>query len=417
MSSNDSAIPTLMDQFNSALTWGRRLALAVTGMCLVLFIAQGAWLYQTAAAIHPLAGVGSLLLMGAGITLVIIPAREFFRMPVAVRPPAIPSRGAMNLGHLAAEIRYLDRYLSNCRRNPEFASKTRAIDAARTQLAQLLARSQASPPPSVDPFDVELTAWVKATIPPILSDLDRKADRLIYQESLTVGLATAASPNGTLDAFVMLWRGVRLVSQLASLYYGRPGLWGTLAICRDVSVATAFAGYLQNVTDSLGTVLARSAGGMAGLAAAPAVDGVTNALVLIRIGYLARERCRSFRQWDTAEQRSALITALAATQKVAVGLTTEILRQATSRLGQAAGAMAGGIGRAGAVAADKMGIAVSVVVDQATDAAATISDAAEQVCGKIRDLHQSLQDRFFGRAEPPGWTHASQRPPNSDDRR
>ena len=136
----------------------------------------------------------------------------------------------------------------------------------------------------------------------------------------------------------MLWRSVNLVSRLAVLYYGRPGFWGTLAICRDVSIATALAGYLQNVTDSLGNLLAKSLGGVTGVVAGPLVEGTTNALVLVRIGYIAKERCRSFRQWDVSTRRSALLRALKATQKVAVGLTTEVLRQVGGGLGAMAGA-------------------------------------------------------------------------------
>jgi hypothetical protein len=67
---------------------------------------------------------------------------------------------------------------------------------------------------------------------------------------------------------------------------------------------------------------------------------VTNALVLVRIGYLARERCRSFRRWDLETRRGAVLASLAATQKVALGLTTELLRQVGSGLGAvAAGAL------------------------------------------------------------------------------
>ena len=45
-----------------------------------------------------------------------------------------------------------------------------------------------------------------------------------------MGIATAVSPNGTLDAFIVLLRNANMVSRIANLYYGRPGARGSLVI-------------------------------------------------------------------------------------------------------------------------------------------------------------------------------------------
>ena len=60
---------------------------------------------------------------------------------------------------------------------------------------------------------------------------------------------TALSPNGTLDAFLVLWRNVNLVASLARLYYGRPGLPGTWLILRDVSLAILLSSVLEQISD------------------------------------------------------------------------------------------------------------------------------------------------------------------------
>jgi hypothetical protein len=201
-----------------------------------------------------------------------------------------------------------------------------------------------------------------------------------------VGLATAASPNGVLDAFVMLWRSVRLVSELGLLYYGRPGVWGVLAICRDVSAAVAVAGYMQNVTNSLGNILTGTLGRAGGLIAGPAVDGITNALVLIRIGHLAKERCRSYRRWDAATRRNAILSALSATQSVGVGLAAEILRRVGSGMGVLASGIASKVGEMGEnafdaaeAAAQAAGRVVNDVADTALSRAKAFKDAVQQL--------------------------------------
>ena len=100
---------------------------------------------------------------------------------------------------------------------------------------------------------------------------------------------------------------------------------------------------MQGFTESLGGLALNTFGGVAGAVAGPVAEGVTNALVMTRIGYLARARCRSYRRWTTVQQKSALAEAFVATQKVALGLTGEILRRTGTGLGAVAGAAASGV--------------------------------------------------------------------------
>ena len=134
------------------------------------------------------------------------------------------------------------------------------------------------------------------------------------------------------------------------------------------------AGYIQNLTDSLGSIVAKSVGGVAGVVAGPAMEGTTNALVLIRIGYLAQERCRSLRRWDACARRNALVSALASTQKVAFGLTAEIVRQAGVGLLTVGGAVASGV--ANLAGSAKSGIATAA--DAAKTGAVYVADVAKQ---------------------------------------
>lgn len=385
---------SLWNQLGETYRWLKLAFFVAAGLLGLILLGEMARIYQTAASFHPWAGYGSLVLMGAGAVLVFLPVKQFLAMPRVVEPPPVPARDAVGIDQLRAEAKYLGRYLDNCGRNPCFSPQLALIQHARAELDDYLRRLGAGSETEAPALDRELTDWTKRRMTAILADVDERADRLIYQESLAVGMATAVSPNGTLDAFVMLWRSVRLVSQLSVLYYGRPGLWGTLLVCRDVSVATALAGFLQNVTDSLGGILVRSVGGVTSVVAGPALDGVTNGLVLIRIGYLARERCRSFRQWDAQTRKSALGSALAATQKVALGLSSEILRQLGGTIGVVASRVASGVVQVATGAADR-------VTSAAESALARAGSVAGGAVAAASDLVQSFEARILKKAPPP----------------
>ncbi|MFO0948732.1 MAG: DUF697 domain-containing protein [Planctomycetota bacterium] len=254
--------PGLWDQLHQMIRWGKTLLYVALGLLAFILLAEVSRVYQVAAMFHPWAGYLSLILMGVGLALVGYPAIQVLKMPRVVDPPPVPPRDQVGIRHLRAELRFLERYLNNCDRNPEFADKHESILRARAELSELGKKLSSATENHSAELDRELCAWTRSRMAAVLANVDERADRMIYQEALAVGLATAASPNGTLDAFVMLWRSVKLVSQLSILYYGRPGLWGTLLVCRDVSVATALAGFLQNVTDSLGGLLTKSLGSL-----------------------------------------------------------------------------------------------------------------------------------------------------------
>ncbi|QDU60621.1 hypothetical protein Pan216_14680 [Planctomycetes bacterium Pan216] len=316
---------TLWNHLHRFLATAKLVLFGLSIVVSIVFLGEVTRLYEMTHSIHPFVGYLYISVVVGGVLLVAVPVIRFLLLPKVVEPPKIPEADSVRPSHLRAEAKYMERYLKSCSTNEQLKDKSDLIANARDELAKLSANLIVSEAPAGERV-TELAAFGERTIPPILVDVDNKVDRLIYQESLAVGVATALSPNGALDAFVMLWRSVRLVTEIAVLYYGRPGFLGTFAICRDVSIATALAGVLQNVTDSLGNLLARSVGGLTSAVAGPVVDGSTNALVLIRIGYLAKERCRSLRRWDARTRKSAIISALKATQSIAFGVTSEIAR-------------------------------------------------------------------------------------------
>ena len=357
---------SVFSQIPKYIRWAKAGVGVVAFFFALSILSEGFRLYRFAADIHPIAGYGSLLLMAVCLGLVGFPILRMIQLPRIVEPPKLPENGKIERKHLLAECRYLDRYLANCARNPEMASQWEDIRVSQSEVVQMRTKIKSAADAEIPGLETELWKWSEKALGRVLDDVDQKVDRMIYREALAVGVATAASPNGTLDSFVMLWRSVKLVSQISVYYYGRPGVLGSLAVCRDVSIATALAGFLQNATQTLGGLVANSVGGVTGVVAGPAVDGITNALVLIRLGHLAKNRCRSVRQWDAATRQFAVIDALAATQRIAVGLSAEILRQAGTGAVAVAGAVVSGLASAANAAAEGLGNVAGSAVNAAS---------------------------------------------------
>ena len=99
------------------------------------------------------------------------------------------------------------------------------------------------------------------------------------------------------------------------------------------------------------------------------------ATVFSRIGYLAKERCRSFRYWSEDAQRSAFVKALQATQKVALGLTTEIFRKVGT-----------GLSAVAAVAAKNIAEAAGAAAKSVTSVAGATWSRANALGGKIGSM-------------------------------
>src|SRR5690606_42084612 len=98
-------------------------------------------------------------------------------------------------------------------------------------------------------ISVALEAFGREQIEPLLKPLDKRVEALIHAEAVGVGVATAVSMNGTVDAFIVLWRNANLVAKVARIYFGRPHLWGSLRILRDVAGIVVVSRALDDVTD------------------------------------------------------------------------------------------------------------------------------------------------------------------------
>lgn len=120
----------------------------------------------------------------------------------------------------------------------------------------------------------------------MLAPLDKEVQRVIRREAANVGVGTAISPTGAIDAVIALWRNVKLIKRIASIYVGRPGFYGTLVIIRRTIGAVALANLLDELTAEIlaASFLSRLTGAGA--------QGLANATMTIRVGLKAQEQCR-----------------------------------------------------------------------------------------------------------------------------
>lgn len=340
---------TPVDDFQRVLGALWRFARALSyGLIALLLLFAGLRLAEGFAFFQGLLpGGGFAFLLAVGLLLWGLlgrPIAAFLRVPVVLRPPAQPPPAERTPRDLLKHLDFLERYLAGLLRNPEWEGAPADVEQATARvraLAEEVRRGGA-----VEAFARRIAALERDTVGRLLEPLDRKARVIIRQEATAVGIATAVSWNGTLDAFIVLWRNLNLVSRLARVYYGRPGPRGTLAILRDVSAATLASAWLQDLSEAAGSALGGLAGKGLGALAGPLLDGGVNAVVTLRVGYLARQRCRAFEAWNERTRAQAVKEAFVEAALFSRDVVADVLKAVGGGILQIPGKVLGKVGDA-----------------------------------------------------------------------
>ncbi len=320
------------------LAWrGIRLAaLGALVLAALLVVGQVYLFYDLFSAIHPWAGIGFLVAITAALVAFVgVPIVRMARLPAAVRPPAIDLVLADVSERDLHRRKSFDRaYLRALARNPLMAEHQGAIDDAIDALG------------AVPLHPATISAFEHERIEPLLAPLDRLVERDIHAEATAVGVATAISLSGAVDATIVLWRNVNMVSRVARIYYGRPSLRASLMVVRDVAGAVVLSRALDDVTDMAGDALGRVAGRIGGMVAGPVMDGSVNALVTLKLGYLAKSRCRSFTAWTPQKKANAIAEVFGQIKSESMSVTAEVVRTLEGVGGAVGGAVAWAGGKA-----------------------------------------------------------------------
>jgi len=122
----------------------------------------------------------------------------------------------------------------------------------------------------------------------LLERVDQNVESRLSDCAVQVVVATALAPH-LLDPIIVCGQGVRVVREIATLYGGRPGLFGTLRLLMRAASSAVFA----EVADLLGDALAQISGTKAaGKLGARVGEGLTNGFMILRLGEATKRLCR-----------------------------------------------------------------------------------------------------------------------------
>ena len=318
-----------------ALKWSVN-ALILLGFLMV--IGQGFLFYRMFADIHPALGIGFVIVL-AGLLLLLVgrPLVSFFSTPVMARPPRMEG-DTPTLNDLKARAKYDRKYLKALARNPELRAERAAIAEDIAALNRLAARVERASKRDIGDLSDEIARFQASHIEARLARIDARVDRMIKAEAVGVGVATATSLNGTIDAFIVLWRAANLISRIARAYFGRPNLRGSLLILRDVAAIVVISRAVDDISEMTGEVVGGLLGRMGGLVAGPVMDGAINATMTLKLGYLAKRRCRSFEAWTEDRAGSLYAEAMTKVRRDAGAVVSDLLKRVGGLSAKAAGA-------------------------------------------------------------------------------
>ncbi|NPA59400.1 MAG: DUF697 domain-containing protein [Epsilonproteobacteria bacterium] len=123
----------------------------------------------------------------------------------------------------------------------------------------------------------------------VVSIIDAKVKNKIKVASTQAAISTAISPLALLDSAIIVWRSFLLTKDIAALYGYRPGFFTTILLLKKGAFNVFFAGvaelgseYLNSATES----------GLVSKVSFSAGQGVTNGILLARLGYGVMSACR-----------------------------------------------------------------------------------------------------------------------------
>jgi hypothetical protein len=139
--------------------------------------------------------------------------------------------------------------------------------------------------------------------------------------------------------------------------------------------------------------LAAEAPGMAkaipglSVVAGPILDGTINTVMMMRVGYLAKRRCRSFEAWDRKAMRSAVHDVFKSVAQQTAGISKELINQV-------GGFVLPYVNSAVSAAATAAGVGAGAAMDIA-------GAGADALMGGGKNLWQMLQGLIAGGTDQP----------------
>jgi len=123
----------------------------------------------------------------------------------------------------------------------------------------------------------------------VLDVIDQEVQSRIKVASAQAALSTAISPLALLDALIVIWRGVRLSKEIATLYGFKPGWISTIILLKQGAYTIFFVGAAELATEYVNAATESTVVSKLSLSAG---EGMSNGILLARIGYGVMAACR-----------------------------------------------------------------------------------------------------------------------------
>ena len=123
----------------------------------------------------------------------------------------------------------------------------------------------------------------------VLSQVDQKALKEIAKFSSESVVLVALSPIAIVDMLLMLWRNLRLVNKIASLYGLKLSYWSRIKLIKQVIINMAYAGASELVADLGADLLGAE---LLGKLSARLAQGLGAGMLTARLGLKAMHLCR-----------------------------------------------------------------------------------------------------------------------------
>ncbi len=345
----------LVAQWRRAVRTFRLVVSVIMVLVALVVLSEALRFYDIFARLHAIGGYVYLALLVVGLVVFVgVPAWRYWRVPRALKPPDVHlDEERLRHADLVKRARYVDRYCKSLRRNPELASKSKELAEVARRAAELRKKVKSAPSDATMAVVDEIRQFETEAVDPLLKELDAKVDAYIRKEAVAVGAATAVCMNGTLDGFIVLWRAANMVSRISRYYYGRPGLHGSIVLLGDVASAVVLSRAADDLSDMAAELATDAPGGLGAIVqaipgvrafAGPILDGTVNTAMVLRVGHLAKRRCRSFEAWDKKSMTQAVSGVAQLVARETVGISKELATQVVSLAAPVAGAAMGAAG-------------------------------------------------------------------------
>jgi len=123
----------------------------------------------------------------------------------------------------------------------------------------------------------------------VMKDIDREAYRIVTLRSQETAVMVMISQIAILDAVLTLWRNVRMIRDVATLYGARPGFFGSMSLISSVLQNLIYAGASEVVADGVAEMMGSS---ILSIMSAQAAQGLGSGVLTARLGLHAIQVCR-----------------------------------------------------------------------------------------------------------------------------